>query len=195
MTDPEPGTTSARGVLGCVAALVLLELLLIMIVPVAGRWTDAAAAWYHPVRRIAPIASMFSESQSLGARTLLLVLGFVLVPVKAVLVAIAASRARRLRDVKDFVHLPSDSSAAVASRIASGVLLALFATMLVFFVPGFVLNSGSERSAIFIMMRAGGFKHWLVWHAGFFTLVSGVLGLFAFWVWDALQGVNRAVVR
>lgn len=195
MTDPEPGTTSARRALGCVAALVLLELLLIMIVPVAGRWTDAAVAWYDPVRRIAPIASMFSESQSLGARTLLLVLGFVLVAVKAALVAMAASRARRSRDVKDFVHLPSDSSATVASRIASGVLLALFATMLVFFVLGFVLNSGSERSAIFIMMRVGGFKYWLVWHAGFFTLLSGVLGLFAFWVWDALQGVNRAVVR
>lgn len=186
---------SARTALGYVAVLVFFELVLVMTIPSSGPWTEIAVAWHETLRRIAPIASTFSDSQSLGARTIILILGFAFIPLKAILVAVATSHARETPDMQEILRLPSHSTAPVTSRIASGIFLALLATLLAFFVLGYLLNSGSERSAIFIMMRNGGIKYWLVWHAGIFTLLSGVLGLFGFWVWDALQVTKRAVVR
>jgi hypothetical protein len=186
---------TARTTLGYVAAIVALELLLIMIAHDAGQLGDFGVAWYEPLRRIAPVASLLSEGQYLGARTLLLALGLALVPIKAILVAIAAAHARETRDMKDFVNIPSNQRVSIPSRIASGLFLASLVALLAFFVLGHIFSSGSERSAIFIIMREGGVKYWLVWHAGLLTLLSGVLGLCAFWAWDALQVMWRSGMR
>jgi hypothetical protein len=62
--------------------------------------------------------------------------------------------------------------------------------MLLFLVLGLVLSSGSERSAIFVILETGGFRYWLVWHLAFLTLLSGVLGLCAAWAWDALRMIR-----
>lgn len=117
----------------------------------------------------------------------MLAFGLALVPLKAIFVAAAAVRARETREMQDLVNLPSNRQVAILSRIASGLLLIAFAAMLLLFVLGFVVSSGAERSAIFVILRTGGFKYWLVWHLGFFTLLSGVLGLCVAWAWDALR--------
>ena len=181
---------SARTALGWVAAIVALELLLVILLPFAKGLADIGVAWYEPLRRVAPVASMLPEGQSLGARTLMLAFGLALVPIKAIFVAVAGVRARESLDMQDLVNLPSNRRVAVTSRVASGLLLTALAAMLLFFVLGYFLSSGSERSAIFVILRTGGFKYWLVWHLEFFTLLSGVLGLCAAWAWDALRMIR-----